>query len=70
VHAFAHLTVPEIEYGLLAVIVLGTSAVAFFVVFSMVRAMLRAIVRTLRRLAPSRARGRLAVTAAAVQRAR
>lgn len=50
-HAFAQLTVPEIEHGLLAVILLGIATVVFFVVFSLTRALVRAVWRSVRWLA-------------------
>jgi threonine/homoserine/homoserine lactone efflux protein len=49
VNAFAQFTVPEIKAGLLAVIALGTTMVALFVVFAMVRAGAGAVARQVAR---------------------
>jgi len=51
VNAFAHLTVPEIKSGLVAVIALGGAATAFFILIAMVRAGIRAATWRLARLA-------------------
>ena len=49
-NAFAHLTVPEIKSGLVAVIALGGAAIALFIFVAMVRAGIRAATWRLARL--------------------
>jgi ABC-type sulfate transport system permease subunit len=56
VNAFAHLTVPEIKSGLVAVIALGGAAIALFVAVAMVRAGIRAAAGRLARLARAASR--------------
>jgi len=50
VHAFAHLTIPEIKAGLLAVIVFGAAIVALYVAVAMLQAAARAVAGRLARL--------------------
>ncbi|HEX3653759.1 MAG TPA: hypothetical protein VHU18_13150 [Rhizomicrobium sp.] len=52
-HAFAQLTVPEIEAGLAAVVALGATIIALFVVLAMMRACAQAVARRISNLGRS-----------------